>query len=148
NWHRLRDWTYGQPQSERLAVQVLINQGFTGLDPSHPLCVKDEARDAVCIKDGKRWVIVVFFPRGQQRFPAIKRKFEADLRGARRNKADGFAFVTNQELSLKERTNLRALWPGALDLYHLERVAAILDTPSMLITRRQFLGIDWQHESN
>src|SRR4051812_33044189 len=93
-WHRLRNWTYGQTPSERLAAQVLINQGFTGLDPSHPLGGKDGGKDAICSKDGKRWVMGVYFSRDKQRFPAIKRKFEADLHGAKRNGADGFVFVT------------------------------------------------------
>ena len=40
-WHRLREWTSGQGPSERLAAQILMEDGFTGLDPSHPLGGKD-----------------------------------------------------------------------------------------------------------
>ena len=46
-WHRLRDWTNGQAPSERLAAQILLSVGYTGLDPSHPLGGKDGMKDAV-----------------------------------------------------------------------------------------------------
>ena len=32
-WHRLREWTYRQTPSERLAAHVLLAEGYTGLDP-------------------------------------------------------------------------------------------------------------------
>jgi hypothetical protein len=53
-WHRLRDWTNGQGPSERLAAQILLNEGFTAFDPSHPLGGKDGGKDAICMKDGMR----------------------------------------------------------------------------------------------
>ena len=45
-WHRLREWTNGQGPSERLSAQLLLSQGFTDLDPSHPLGGKDGGKDA------------------------------------------------------------------------------------------------------
>ena len=42
-WHRLRESTKGQPPSERLAAQILINEGFTDVDQSHPLGGRDGA---------------------------------------------------------------------------------------------------------
>jgi hypothetical protein len=62
-WHRLRDWTNGQAPSERLAAQILLSDGFVGLDPSHPLGGKDGTKDAIAHKDGKRWLMAVYFPR-------------------------------------------------------------------------------------
>jgi hypothetical protein len=53
-WHRLREWTNGQAPSERLAAQILINQGFSDVDPSHPLGGKDGGKDAIAKKDGKQ----------------------------------------------------------------------------------------------
>lgn len=36
-WHRLREWTSGQTPSERLAAQLLAEEGYSEIDPSHPL---------------------------------------------------------------------------------------------------------------
>lgn len=130
-WHRLREWTSGQAPSERLAVQVLQHEGFTGLDPSHPLGGKDGGKDASCVKDGRRCAMAVYFPRGEQPFSAIQKKFRSDLDAARTSDAEGFAFVTNQELRLAERRLLYEAWPEHVELFHLETLTAILDDPSM-----------------
>jgi hypothetical protein len=54
------------------------------------------------------------------------------------------AFVTNQELRLAEREALRkAAGSLPVELYHLERITTILDTPAMAGVRKQFLGIDF-----
>jgi hypothetical protein len=102
-WHRLRDWTYGQAPSERLSSQILMSEGFVALDPSHPLGGPDGGKDALCRRDGKKWVMAVYFPRGQQSLGAIKKKFLGDVEGVAANLADALAFVTNQELSLGDR---------------------------------------------
>ena len=142
-WHRLREWTNGQAPSERLAAQILIDAGFDGVDPSHPLGGKDGGRDAVCTKQRKKWVMAVYFPRGQKAFAEIRSKFEGDFAGAKKNSAFGIAFVTNQELRLAEREDLRLFAAGIeVDLFHLERITTTLDKPSMAGIRQQFLGIE------
>lgn len=65
-WHRLREWTDGPGKSERLAAQILLEEGYESLDPSHPLGGPDGAKDAVCVKSGKKFIMAVYFPRGQQ----------------------------------------------------------------------------------
>src|SRR5262249_39734697 len=86
-WHRLRDWTRGQPRSEELAALILLSQGFTDLDPSHPRGGPDGGKDATCMKDGMRWIMAVYFPTKPQKFNAIRKKFLADLRGVQANGA-------------------------------------------------------------
>jgi hypothetical protein len=107
-WHRLREWTNGQGQSERLAAQVLLGEGYTDLDPSHPLGGPDGAKDALCRRDGKTWIMAAYFPRGQQALGAIRSKFLSDLRGVASNSAHALAFVTNQELTVAECDALSA----------------------------------------
>ena len=142
-WHRLREWTKGQAPSERLAAQILIQEGFSGLDPSHPLGGKDGGKDAIASKDGMRFSMAVYFPRGTQTFKAIRAKFDSDLAGAKHNSAEGIAFVTNQELTLSQREKLKKMAaPIVVELYHLERITMILDTPAMGKVRAQFLEID------
>ncbi|MEV0793592.1 hypothetical protein [Kribbella sp. NPDC050459] len=142
-WHRLREWTSGQSPAERLAVQILLAEGFNEVDPSHPLGGKDGGKDAVCVRDGVHHIAGFYFPRGQQSFAHIRAKFTSDLKAAReRNDAEAFVFVTNQELLLAERPLLEAAWPDHVTLYHLERVTGILDQPALASIRAQFLNID------
>lgn len=142
-WHRLREWTKGQTPSERLAGQILIHEGFSDFDPSHPLGGRDGGKDATASKEGMRFAMAVFFPRGQQTFNAIRAKFESDLAGARHNAAAGIAFVTNQELTLHERESIKMLAaPTMVELFHLERITTILDSPAMANVRQQFLDIE------
>ena len=142
-WHRLREWTKGQGPSERLAAQILIQQGFHDFDPSHPLGGKDGGKDAIANKDGIRFAMAVYFPRGQQTFNSIKAKFDNDLAGARQNSAQGIVFVTNQELTLGEREAIKEdTAPTIVELYHLERLTAVLDIPGMAKVREQFLDIE------
>jgi len=142
-WHRLREWTNGQARSERLAAQILLNQRFENIDPSHPLGGRDGGRDAISTYKGEKWVMAVYFPRGQKSFSDISVKLQGDISGATRHDPSGIAFVTNQELSLSERQQLKqAVAPLKLELFHLERLTVILDSPSMAGVRKQFLGID------
>lgn len=142
-WHRLREWTNGQGPSERLAAQILLHDGYEGMDPSHPLGGKDGVKDATCQKNGQRWIMAVYFPRGQQDFAIVKQKFLSDLAGVAKNGAIGIAFVTNQELRLAERRELQsAAATTQVDLFHLERITAVLDEPTMAAIRKQFLSID------
>ena len=148
-WHRLQEWTNGQAPSERLAAQILLHECYKDLDPSHPLGGKDGTKDAVCKKDSQQWLMAVYFPRGQQNFAEIKKKFLGDLEGVKANKADALAFVTNQELRLAERQELSKFAGNIpIELFHLERITAILDKPEMHGVRKQFLGIDFMKEPN
>lgn len=140
-WHRLREWTNGQGPSERLAAQILSADGFTSVDPSHPLGGRDGTKDAVVIRGDQRWVMAVYFPRGQQSLVDVKGKFIADHAGVAKNQAAGMAFVTNQELTLAQRDELKASVSGLTEIYHLERLVALLDQPSMHPVRQQFLNI-------
>ena len=141
-WHRLLDWTYGQAPSERLAALILNEEGYKDIDPSHPLGGKDGGRDGECVRDGNKWTWAVHFPRGQQDLNTTKTKLRDDIEVARKHNPVGIVFVTNQELRLAERRDLRLLG-GDLDieLFHLERMAAILDRPRMASIRQQYLKI-------
>ncbi len=140
-WHRLREWTYRQTPSERLAAHVLLAEGYTDLDPSHPLGGRDGRADAVARRDGKRWVMAVYFPRGQQALGTITDNFNGDLKGVADNAADGMVFVTNQELTRGERRRLVESAGVPVELYHLERLALLLDQPKLHPIREQYLFI-------
>src|SRR5690349_20161027 len=97
-WHRLREWDKAQVESERLAARLLPMEGFTGIDPCHPLGGPDGGKDVVCKRDGNTWIVAVFFPRGQQTEGAIRSKFREDLSKIKALGVDGMLFVTNQEI--------------------------------------------------
>lgn len=141
-WHRLLNWTYGQGSSERLSAQILYAEDFRDIDPSHPLGGRDSGKDALAVKDGKRWIMASYFPRGQQPFSDVRAKFQSDWAGVAANRVDGMAFVTNQELRLAERRKLTDSVDGPVELLHVERVAGILDRPDMHAVRAQFLFIE------
>jgi hypothetical protein len=144
-WHRLLEWTAGQAPSERLAAQILSNDGFESIDPSHPLGGKDGGKDALCHRLSQLWAMAVYFPRSQHPFAEITAKFNDDLTAAKSTGASGFVFVTNQELRLAEREQLRRKSTFALlEIYHLERITVILDCPAMHAVRKQYLGIDYR----
>jgi hypothetical protein len=78
-WKRLLEWDRGQADAERLAAHVLRFEGFTGIDPAHPLGGPDGLKDVVCQRAGKRWIGAAYFPRGQQSISAIREKVLHDL---------------------------------------------------------------------
>jgi hypothetical protein len=141
-WHRLLEWTNGQGLSERLAAQILYAEGYKDIDPSHPLGGKDDGKDAICSKEGQRWLMAVHFPRGRKEFNEVQSKFLEDLKKAKKQPIAGIAFVTNQELRLGERKKLVDEAGLPLDIFHLERLTAILDRLDMSTTRMQFLSIE------
>ena len=142
-WFRLREWTRGgQPDPERLAAQILDAEGYKDIDPSHPLGGPDGGRDGECTRDGEKGVWAVYFARGEVPLNEIETKLAADIGAARKYDPKFLAFVTNQELRLSERTHLRSLGGDVrIDLFHLERVAGILDRPLMAPVRERFLQI-------
>ncbi len=139
-WHRLQNWTNGSPPSERLAAQILLAEGYTDVDPTRPLGGKDGGKDALVLRNGKRWIMAVYFPRGQHSIKEITDKFLSDTKGIVKNGAEGIAFVTNQELLSGKRATLQNAISDDAEIYHLERITTILDNPANRQIRDQFLG--------
>jgi hypothetical protein len=108
-WHRLLFWTYDSAHAERLAAQLVGSAGFRAIDPSHPLGGPDGGVDATCERDGQRWTMAVYFPRGPQKFSVIREKVKGDLQATRASDSEGTVIVTNQQLSLGEREVLNEL---------------------------------------
>lgn len=119
-----------------------MDAGFERLDPSHPYGGKDGGRDGVCTRDGRRYVMAVYFPRGPKTFSTVKKKLLDDLATARAHNPDGMVFVTNQEVSLSNRAKLVALAADIeIVVFHMEMVAAALDQPHMHSIRQKYLDI-------
>jgi hypothetical protein len=148
-WARLNVWTKGQKAAERLAAHILRVEGYSSIDPSHPLGGRDGLKDIVCTKNNVNWIGAAYFPRTQKTFKDITKKFTDDLEGVETNNVNGFAFITNQEISLSERNELKRIarkLKAELDLFHLERIAQILDSPACYGIRLEFLDIEMTRE--
>jgi len=146
-WHRLLEWDRGQAPAERLAAILLHYDGFQNIDPSHPLGGKDGKKDIVILEKDSKWIAGVYFPRGQKSFKNIKDKFKDDFAGVIANNASGFVFITNQELRLVERQELCEIDTTInIVIYHLERIATMLNTPVNYGVRLEFLDIEMTKE--
>lgn len=141
-WARLKEWTRGQKASERISGHILRADGFESINPSHPLGGPDGLKDILSKKDDKNWVCGCYFPRGQQSFANIKKKFNDDLKGAIKHNSDGFVFITNQEISVKERETLLKLnTDKETEIYHIERITSLLNSPICYGVRLEYLDI-------
>ncbi len=131
-----------------MATVVLLSDGFRNVDPSHPLGGRDGLKDMILTNNGAKWIGAVYFPRGQKSFSDIKSKFEHDLEGVKQNKANGIVFITNQELRLSERKELTEIDDDIIDvqIYHLERLATLLNSPENYGVRMEFLEIEMNKE--
>ncbi len=138
----LQNWRYGQTQAERLSAGILVVEGFESVDPQAPLGGPDGIKDVVCKKDGQKWVAAAYFPTTLKTYDDIENKFLNDLKGVTKNDANGIVFFTNQRLTLGERKLLlEHAEPLAAEIYHVERMRAVLDTPKGFFLRLEYLRI-------
>lgn len=140
---RLISWRDGFTQAERLAAAILRIAGFESIDPQAPLGGGDGGKDIVCAKGGITWVGAVHFPSTSCSYTKSKNKFISDLSKVP-SQHRGFAFISNQHLTLKQRENLGKLGNDAgkeVDIFHVERIRALLDAPNGYGVRLQFLRI-------
>ena len=138
----LRDWRYGNTQAERLCAAILHLESFEGVDPQHPLGGPDGLKDVRCSKDGKTWIAAAYFPPTPSTFSEIRTKFDHDFAGVAANGAHAFAFFVNQPLTIAERGELQSRASGvSVEIYHLERIRALLDAPKGCGIRLEYLRI-------
>lgn len=146
---KLKFWRGDQIGAERLAATILHIDGFSSVDPQCPLGGPDGLKDVLCEKNGWKYVAAAYFPTTDKTFKAVQDKFTHDLDGVVKNSASGIVFLTNQSLTPAERGVLSALATGlghTAILYHLERLRALLDSPSGYGARLEFLDIDMSRE--
>lgn len=144
--YRLIEWTEGKPASERLGGYILSVSGYKEIDPSQPLGGPDGKKDLICEKEGVKWISACHFPRGQKNFSVIKNKFSRDLMSAKRNKAKGIVFITNQAVTVNQRETLKNLTNLEVEIFHQERILGILNSPIGFAARQEYLGINMTME--
>lgn len=140
----LSNWRFGQTIAERLAAALLSLEGYKEIDPQAPLGGPDGRKDILCIKGKSEYVAGVYFATKQRTFPTIKKKFIHDLEGVKAHKRNAFAFLANQAITVKQREVLLELaeQSGATcEIYHIERIIQILNSPTGYGRRLEFTGI-------
>ena len=143
----LREWRLGQTQAERLCAAVLHLEGFSSVDPQCPLGGPDGLKDIICQKGGVKVIAASYFPPTSQEFKSIKDKFLHDYEGVGSNGANGFAFFVNQRITPTERAHLVALTDlDLIEIYHLERLTSLLDSPRGYGLRLEYLRIAMNEE--
>ena len=143
----LRDWRFGQTEAERLCAAVMHADGFQSIDPQCPLGGPDGRKDVLAAKDGFSYVGAAYFPTTHQEYKSIKEKFENDLEGVSKNNTDGIAFFVNQPLTPTEREKLKTIAGECkAEIYHLERMRSILDSPRGYGIRLEHLRIAMTEE--
>lgn len=145
----LREWRYGSIQAERLAASILRIEKYQNIEPQAPLGGGDGGADILCDRGDRYWVGAVYFPPTNQDFNDIKKKFKADLEGAKKRKRHGIIFITNQRITRGERQSLVDL---ALQekqeciVYDVERALGVLDSPEGYGVRVGYLRIPMSSE--
>jgi len=130
-----------------MCAALLHLEGYGDIDPQHPLGGPDGLKDVLCKKNGKKWVAAAFFPATLPRFREVKDKFIHDLTGVAKNSADAMAFFVNQHLTIGEREELRSQSPNPeVEIYHLERIRDLLDSPKGCGIRLEYLRIPMTEE--
>lgn len=138
----LSNWKKDQKAAERLAAAILHINSFSDIDPSHPMGGRDNKKDILCRKEDRLYVVAVHFPRTQQTFPTISKKIQKDFSGVLHNNANGFIIFTNQHLTVGQREKIRNLYLDiAVEIFHLEKIASILNSPVGYGVRLEFLDI-------
>lgn len=141
----LLHWRGGHTKAERLCAGILVIEGYGGIDPQSPLGGRDAGKDIECTAGGQRYVAAVSFPPTLQSFAAIEAKFGDDLEKALVHEPFGFLFFINQKVTPGERTKLvsQALERGVstTEVYHVERIRAILDSAAGYALRHEYLGV-------
>jgi hypothetical protein len=121
---------------------MLYLESFQDVDPQHPLGGPDGLKDVRCTKNEKMWIAAAYFPPTHPTFNEIRTKFDHDFGGVAANGAQGFAFFVNQPLTIAEREELQSRTGGvSVEIYHLERIRALLDSPKGCGVRLEYLRI-------
>ncbi len=142
-------WRGGQTGAERMCAGLLILDDYQAMDPQAPLGGADGLKDILCRKNGRLHVAACYFPPTTVVFSKVKSKFVEDMGGVVKNDASGFVFLTNVRLTVGEQGQLQELASAAgvrLDLYHQERIRALLDSPRGFGLRLEYLGLSMTTE--
>ena len=145
----LTNWEKGSGDAERLCADLLRLEAFEDVDPQHPLGGPDGGKDILCKKDGNTFVAAVHFPRERINFTATTGKFSNDLEASLKHKMSGFIFLTNQDLTVGERTDLEKIAAGKGKrclIYHRERLRVTLDSPAGYGLRLRHLHVPMSNE--
>jgi len=150
---RLRTWTLGQAERERMCLGLLaLDERFSNVRPRRPKGGPDGGRDIEAVLDGSLlvWGGVGFRNNAIDSTDDktwVRDKFRADPDAALAERADlhGFVFFTNIDLTPGEVGDLEAYAKKAgirfVEIFYRERLRIGLDSPKGLAYRYQYLRL-------
>jgi fido (protein-threonine AMPylation protein) len=124
-------------------------EAFEDIDPQHPLGGPDGGKDILCTKDGNTFVGAVHFTRKAIKLSETTKKFTSDLEASLKHSRSGFVFLTNQDLTVGERTQLEKIAASKGKrclIYHRERLRVMLDSPAGYGLRLRHLHVPMSNE--
>lgn len=136
----LAAWRLGSTQAERLAAAILSIEGYELIEPQAPLGGPDDRKDILAQRGDHTVLAAVYFPGSQQSFSAIEAKYKHDRKGLGRHARDRFVFITNQNLTLHQRADIKGGNPTD-EIYELQRVTTLMDSPRGYGLRLGYLRI-------
>lgn len=144
-------WQKDSSEAERLVGQLLFHEGYTRIEPMHPHGGRDSLKDLTFNYQDNQWIAAVYFPceSYKKSFIEVKKKFNTDIKGVSHHKARGIAFFTNCKLTLGNRSTLIEIARGInadAEIYHMERIAQMLNRPVAYGLRLDFLDIGMSQE--
>ena len=140
-WSHLLNWQHDTATVARLVAAVLLDQGYTAIDPDQSLLGADGRLLQTCRKNGEHWGIVPYFASGQQTFETLETQLNHTLGTLLVANLAGIVIVSNQEMRLSERERLEGLIaPRQCDIFHLERLAIVLSQPRMAPVTQQYVS--------
>lgn len=148
SYRALSFWLGGGKDSERMCAQLASIEGYSSVDPTHPLGGPDGKCDAQLMLGDECKIMAVSFSREPVSFAETRKKILSDCSGISKNGANGIVFFCNQKLTKNERESLSADLPSdsTCEIYHLERIRQLLDRPECYGIRLEFLDIPMTKE--
>lgn len=143
SYRELSFWQGSGKGSERMCAQLASIEGYSSVDPTHPLGGPDGKCDAQLMLGDDRKIMAVSFSHDPVPFAETQKKFRLDCAGISENGASGIVFFCNQKLTKSDRKSLAADLPcnSTCEIYHLERIRQLLDRPECYGIRLEFLNI-------
>ncbi len=151
---RLRTWDLSQADRERMCLGVLaLDQRFSNVKPRRPQGGRDGARDIeATFENGETvWGAVGFRAKARDSDDdktSVKNKFTSDIDAALKQNGSlwGFLFFTNIDLTPAEVSELEEIGRkravSFVTIYWRERLRIVLDSPSGLSLRYQYLNLN------
>jgi len=104
--YSISHWAWGHTRSEQMCAHFLTLEGYEEVEPQAPHGGPDGGKDIVFAHALGKGIAACYFPQSPSSISEIKKKFNSDLRKAKKNGVKCFIFFTGQRVTLIQRTEM------------------------------------------